>query len=115
MFRSLFSRKRENGGSAAQESSFVEMLGEFDSDMRAYRAYSQRKLDDTLRDAWFKRRLWWRGPHKDCCPKCFQAGFVTAILETGQTDLLAKYPELIAVYEELIGKTVRATEPCSRR
>jgi hypothetical protein len=58
--------------------------------------------DDHRRQNWLHARLWHTGPHAQCCPKCYQAGYILALVRAGRIDLLAEYPELITVYEELV-------------
>lgn len=57
--------------------------------------------DRDRRKAWVRSRLWHNGKHANCCRGCFQAGYVMALLRAGRLDLLAEYPELIRVYEDL--------------
>ena len=76
-------------------------------DDRYYASRERRRRRD-----WIHDRLWWNGSHRDCCPRCFQAGFVVALVETGRTDLILKYPELAQVYDELID--MRAGQPAQR-
>jgi hypothetical protein len=58
--------------------------------------------DAERRQRWFRDRLWHNGAHAQCCPKCLQAGYVMALVRANRLDLLGEYPELIAVYKELL-------------
>lgn len=71
-------------------------FGEKVLDNSAAAAQKQRRKD------WVRSRLWHNGAHRKCCPRCFQAGYVMALLRTGRLDLLAEYPELVMVYEDLV-------------
>lgn len=63
--------------------------------------YRNHEREEERRRRWFSDRLWHNGSHSNCCRRCFQAGYVVALLRCNRPELLREYPELIAVYGEL--------------
>lgn len=70
-------------------------------------------LEERRRREWIRKRLWYNGPHKDCCPKCLQAGYIMGLRRTCRLDLLAEYPEIIETYEELVKDGLVGSAPFS--
>lgn len=62
----------------------------------------EEQLERQRRRSWVRSRLWHNGRHANCCMRCMQAGYVMALLHADRLDLMAEYPELISVYEELV-------------
>jgi len=89
-------------------------FGFTDEDMARHRIADEERMEDDQRRRWFRNRMWHNGPHGHCCSKCLQAGYVMALVRIGRLDLLAEYPELIAVYEELQRDGMLRSLPPSR-
>ena len=68
----------------------------------AINASFEQLFDASDRREWIRGRLWHNGPHAQCCKKCLQAGYTMAMVRANRLDMLGEYPELIAVYEELV-------------
>lgn len=69
------------------------------------------RQDRERRRHWVRDRLWYNGPHKDCCQKCLQAGYVMGLRRAGRLDLLAEYPKIIETHEELVTDGLIARDP----
>ncbi len=58
-------------------------------------------FEEMQRNQWFNQRFNSNQPHDHCCSRCFQAGYVLALLKAGRLDLMSTHPQLRTVYEEL--------------
>ena len=75
----------------------------------AIEAMLEHRGEEQKRRQWLNNRFWHNGPHAQCCKKCFQAGYVVALVHAERLDLLGEHPELIAVAKEMMANGLLQT------